>query len=187
MIRFFLIFLIFVFYIFFFLRAYLLSNRLKTKIKADNILVNSSIFFAGLSSVIFLTYILFPKTGDLFFTLNSLEILKITGTVLISLGLIISISASLNMKESWRIGIKEGEKTELITTGFYAVSRNPYFLAYDFVLIGMVLNMLSPILIFTSLITIILFHLMILKEEKYLEKTHKEKYLEYKKRVGRYL
>ncbi len=81
----------------------------------------------------------------------------------------------------------ENEKTELITGGIYKFSRNPYFLSYDLVLIGMVFCLLSPFLILSVLITIVLFHMMILKEESYLENKHQEQYRKYKKEVGRYL
>ncbi len=185
--RYFLIFLIFVFYLFFFLRAYLLSKELRKPVKAKNSLVNSSVFFAGLSSVIFLFYLLFPEIGKYLFIIGFSPVLRAIGAFLISMGLIISILSSLNMKKSWRIGVDENEKTELIETGLYKISRNPYFLSYDLVLIGMLLSLPSLILFITVIITIILFHLMILKEEKYLENLHGEKYRKYKKRVRRYI
>jgi protein-S-isoprenylcysteine O-methyltransferase Ste14 len=45
----------------------------------------------------------------------------------------------------------------------------------------------SPFLILPVIITMVLFHLLILKEEKYLEKHHQEAYRQYKKEVRRYL
>ena len=185
--RCFLIFLIFTFYLFFFIRAYLLSKQLGKSVKAKNLLVNSSVFFAGLSSVIFLICLLFPKAEKYLFIIGFSPVLEIIGVFLISLGLILNIVSSLSMKKSWRIGVKENEKTELIKTGLYKISRNPYFLSYDFVLIGMVFSLLSPILFLTVIITITLFHFMILKEEEYLENLHGDNYIEYKKRVRRYI
>jgi len=179
--------LIVVFYIFFFIRAYTLSKALGKSIKAENRLLNSSIFFAGISSVIFLGYLLFPQTGAYFYIFSESEIMMSAGTILIIIGLAASTIASLNLKKSWRIGVDESEKTELFTNGIYSLSRNPYFLSYDLVLAVMLFCLLSPFLILTALITIILFHLMVLKEEKYLEKQHKENYSRYKQKVRRYL
>ena len=35
-------------------------------------------------------------------------------------------SASVyTMRDSWRAGIPEGDKTEIVTTGIYSMSRNP--------------------------------------------------------------
>jgi protein-S-isoprenylcysteine O-methyltransferase Ste14 len=109
------------------------------------------------------------------------------GSFLIILGLIFSSIASLSLKKSWRIGVNEQENTELITGGIFKYSRNPYFLSYDAVLAGMLFCMPSPILMLPVLITIILFHQMILKEEKYLESKHGDKYEQYKKEARRYI
>jgi protein-S-isoprenylcysteine O-methyltransferase Ste14 len=185
--RYFLITLILLFYIFFFTRAYTLSKLLGKKIKAQNPLLNFSIVMAGFSSVIFLAYLTVPQTGKFLIILFSSDLLTKAGSIIISLGLITSTIASLTLKKSWRIGIDENEKTELISNGLYKYSRNPYFLSYDLVLIGMVFCLLSPLIILPVLITIVLFHLMILKEEVYLENKHQENYKKYKRKVRRYL
>jgi protein-S-isoprenylcysteine O-methyltransferase Ste14 len=41
------------------------------------------------------------------------------------LGLAGSLLAQLAMGDSWRIGVDESEKTELVTAGPFAVVRNP--------------------------------------------------------------
>jgi protein-S-isoprenylcysteine O-methyltransferase Ste14 len=184
--RYFLITLILLFYIFFFIRSFTLSKALGKNIKARNSLLNISIVLAGLSSVIFLAYLIVPSISQYLIVLFSLNFLTTIGSVLIAFGLITSTIASLTLKKSWRIGVDENEKTELITNGIYKYSRNPYFLSYDFVLVGMVFCLWSPFLILSVLITIILFHLMILKEENYLENKHHENYNRYKREVRRY-
>ncbi len=184
--RYFLLILVLLFYLFFFLRALILSKSLGKNIKAKSPLLNFSIIMVGLSSVIFLANLISPSISKYLLIFFSSEFLTTVGSVLITLGLITSTIASLTLKRSWRIGVDENEKTELITNGIYRFSRNPYFLSYDFVLIGMIFCLLSPFLILPSLITIGLFHLMILKEEQYLENKHQEKYRRYKKEVRRY-
>ena len=54
---------------------------------------------------------------------------KITGIILGLLGDLIFFISVLTMKNSWRAGIPEHDKTELITNGIYRYSRNPAFLA----------------------------------------------------------
>ncbi len=51
----------------------------------------------------------------------------------------------------------------------------------------MSLSSLSLFVILTSAFTIVLFHLLILKEEKHLEDIHGESYRKYKMDVGRYI
>lgn len=184
--RYFLISLILLFYIFFFIRSFTLSKSLGKNIKAKSPLLNASIILAGLSSLLFLAYLTVLSISPYLLIIASSQFLTIVGTVLITLGLITSTIASLTLKKSWRIGVVENERTELITDGIYKFSRNPYFLSYDFVLIGMVLCLWSPFLILPVLITIVLFHQMILKEEDYLENTHQENYSRYKREVKRY-
>jgi protein-S-isoprenylcysteine O-methyltransferase Ste14 len=98
-----------------------------------------------------------------------------------------SIISSLSLKDSWRIGVCGNEKNELITSGVYRFSRNPYFLSFDCVLIGMVFYAGSLVILIPAIITILFFNILILKEEKYLEKQHGDVYRKYKQQVRRYI
>ena len=176
-----------IFYIFFFARAKALSTEIGKNIKAKDPLLDVTIIFAGLSALSFIIgeYI-HPAQAFLLvlFIDNSFDYI---GLVFITLGLVLSVLSSLNLGKSWRIGVNSSDKTELVTSGFYSRSRNPYFTAHDFVLIGAMIASGSVVVSFFSILTIVLFHLLILKEEKYLEEIHKEGYLAYKKKVRRYL
>ena len=44
------------------------------------------------------------------------------------------------MRDSWRAGISETDKTELITEGSYQISRNLAFLVFDLLYIGILLE-----------------------------------------------
>lgn len=57
-------------------------------------------------------------------------------------GDLIFAAAVLTMRDSWRAGIAEQDKTELITQGIYQISRNPAFLGFDCVYIGLTLMFL---------------------------------------------
>ena len=43
------------------------------------------------------------------------------------------------MRDSWRAGIPERDGTELVTGGLYAFSRNPAFLGFDLMYLGVFL------------------------------------------------
>jgi protein-S-isoprenylcysteine O-methyltransferase Ste14 len=114
-------------------------------------------------------------------------VFEIFGLIMVLIGFLIGIFAFIAMKDSWRIAIQYDQKTELITQGVYRISRNPYFLSYDILFLGYLFFFPSIILIILYLCLIIVFHYIILEEEKYLESKHANTYLEYKKRVNRYL
>ena len=44
------------------------------------------------------------------------------------------------MRDFWRAGISETDKTELVTEGIYQISRNPAFLGFDLLYIGILLE-----------------------------------------------
>ena len=103
------------------------------------------------------------------------------------LGDVIFLISVLCMKDSWRAGIPEKDKTELVTGGIYSFSRNPAFLGFDFMYIGVALMYLHILTAAFSIFAIVMLHLQILQEEKYMESTFGESYLQYKKKVFRYL
>lgn len=55
------------------------------------------------------------------------------------LGDMIFLVSVLCMKDSWRAGIPDKDRTKLVTTGIYRYSRNPAFLGFDFMYVGLLL------------------------------------------------
>lgn len=112
---------------------------------------------------------------------------RFTGFCIGLTGDLIFLISVICMKDSWRAGIPDVDKTELVTNGIYAFSRNPAFLGFDLMYMGVFLmycNLLTGI--FTAF-AIIMLHLQILQEERYMSETFKEEYLRYKQRVFRYI
>ena len=64
---------------------------------------------------------------------------RFTGFCIGMLGDVIFLLSVLCIKDSWRAGIPDKDKTELVTTGIYAFSRNPAFLGFDLMYIGVLL------------------------------------------------
>lgn len=91
------------------------------------------------------------------------------------------------MKDSWRAGIPDKDKTELVTNGIYKFSRNPAFLGFDFMYAGVLLMYFNPLTAVFSLFAAVTLHLQILQEEKYLTSVFGSSYTAYKSRVFRYL
>lgn len=113
-------------------------------------------------------------------------VLSYIGIILMILGDISFIAAVVTMKDSWRAGIAEGDKTELVTNGIYRISRNPAFLGFYLVYIGIMLAFANIGLVIITVATIIAFHMQILQEEAFLKSRFGKEYEDYMKRVGRY-
>ena len=64
---------------------------------------------------------------------------RFTGFLIALCGDIIFLLSVLEMKDSWRAGIPEKDQTKLVTTGLYRFSRNPAFLGFDLMYIGLLL------------------------------------------------
>lgn len=118
--------------------------------------------------------------------LSAYPIRNILGLLFVSIGFVLGLLALNAIKNSWRVGIKYDQKTDLVNTGIYRLSRNPYFLSYDILILGYLFIFPSIILFALYLALVITFHFMILEEEDYLQSVHGENYVAYKKKVNRY-
>jgi protein-S-isoprenylcysteine O-methyltransferase Ste14 len=112
--------------------------------------------------------------------------LKISGTVLIAISLGFMGFTLHCFNKSLRFGMDPNNLGELITTGIFSVSRNPFFVSIELYFVGIAL--LIPNLFFIAIVlsTIISIHLFILKEEKFLKKNYNKAYKNYSKKVRRY-
>ena len=109
------------------------------------------------------------------------------GVVLGFIGDILFTISVVTMKDNWRAGIAENDKTEIITSGIYRISRNPAFLAFDCVYAGLLLIAFNWVLLVFSIFSMTMLHLQILQEETFLSKTFGAEYNAYKSKVRRYL
>ena len=103
------------------------------------------------------------------------------------LGDLIFLLSVLCMKDSWRAGIPDKDHTDLVTSGIYRFSRNPAFLGFDLMYIGMMLMYCNLLIVPLTVFAIVMLHLQILQEERYLEKAFGTAYREYKRHTFRYL
>ncbi len=113
---------------------------------------------------------------------------RISGICIGFIGVAVFVISVLTMRDSWRAGVSETDETELVTSGIYQISRNPAFLGFDLVYIGIALMFFNWGLLFVSVFAIVMFHLQIVNvEEKFLIKAFGSEYVDYQKRVSRYL
>ena len=114
--------------------------------------------------------------------------LRIIGCVITLIGVLIFIISVAQMKDNWRAGVQREDKTNLVTTGVYSISRNPAFLGFDLMYIGILFTFFNWYLCFATSFVLVFFHLQIVNvEEDFLIEAFGEEYVQYKKNVCRYL
>jgi protein-S-isoprenylcysteine O-methyltransferase Ste14 len=102
-------------------------------------------------------------------------------------GLLFLLWSLISFGKSFRVGIDTEHPDKLITTGVFAFSRNPIYVAFASILLGQFLIFSNWIVLIYLCAGIWLFHRQVLREEDYLKKHYGKEYLEYCNRVRRYL
>ena len=119
---------------------------------------------------------------------NTYSALRIVGIVIELLGVAAFVASVTEMRDNWRAGVQRKDKTNLVTTGIYAISRNPAFLGFILMYIGILCAFFNWYLFAATILAVGLFHLQITKvEEPFLTEAFGQEYLAYKDKVCRYL
>ena len=190
------IFLILYFLTVFFLRSYILWKKTKvnplTFNKGDDAHGYNGKVFAFISVVEFIVvsiYAFVPSWNKFLMPFWYLESYTSTiiGWILLVISLILVSVAQSQMKESWRIGIDEKNKTELITSGLFSISRNPIFLSIMIANIGLFLALPNAFTLLIISISTISINTQIRLEEEFLTNEFGDKYNEYRNHVSRWL
>lgn len=108
------------------------------------------------------------------------------GIPIAALGATAFTAAVLTMRDSWRAGIPDGDKTALVTRGIYRFSRNPAFLGFDLLYIGTLIAYFNWVHLAFCAFAVVMMHLQILEEEKFLPSAFGQVYEDYRKRTARY-
>lgn len=95
--------------------------------------------------------------------------------------------AQAQMGNSWRIGIDAKNPTELVSTGLFAVSRNPIFLSVRLSLLGLLLVLPNAMTLSLLAAGEVLMQVQVRLEEHHLRRLHGERYQVYRAKVRRWL
>lgn len=128
------------------------------------------------------------EIGSILWNVSMLSaVWRSVGACVGAVGVVLFIQSVFTMKENWRAGVASDEQTQLVTTGIYRISRNPAFLAFDLVYLGILLMFFHVILLFVSCLAAVLLHLQIvLVEEPFLRIKFGEEYRMYQQHTCRY-
>jgi protein-S-isoprenylcysteine O-methyltransferase Ste14 len=109
------------------------------------------------------------------------------GVAACATGLVLLLGSLISFGRSFRIGIDTDRPDTLITSGIFAFSRNPIYVAFACVLIGEFLIFPNWILLVYIVGFCLVVHRQVLREEDYLRLHYGGEYLDYCRRVRRYL
>ena len=114
--------------------------------------------------------------------------LQVAGIALAVLGTAGALLTQVQMGASWRIGVGEDERTELVTTGLFGVVRNPFFTATLLTAAGLALMVPNGVALAALAALVVAVELQVrVVEEPYLRTTHPEAYGRYLAMTGRFL
>ena len=112
----------------------------------------------------------------------------VAGLLLAAGGIGLTFYAQVAMGASWRIGVDSAERTQLVTTGPFALVRNPIFAAMLPTALGLTLLVPSWVAIAGLIGLIAALELQVrVVEEPYLLQVHDGTYAAYAARVGRFV
>ena len=128
--------------------------------------------------------------GDHLEPIDALDIgaVHVIGILLAAAGGLAVFAAQLGMGESWRIGVSDEERTDLVTGGWFSVCRNPIYTSMIAGWTGFAL--LVPTWLGIAAVSVIATGLEIqvrFVEEPHLLRIHGDAYRAYASRVGRFV
>ncbi len=130
----------------------------------------------------------------LFFKLINVDIIEVDTFLInkyISIGLLftgltLSAISLVNLGKSTRLGLPT-EETQFKTNGLYKISRNPMYVGFNLITISAIIFIHSWLVLALGIYSLIIYHIIILGEEKFMATRFGEEYKTYKKKVRRYL
>jgi protein-S-isoprenylcysteine O-methyltransferase Ste14 len=114
-------------------------------------------------------------------------ILTLLGWLFLAVSLLWILVAQAQMQASWRIGIDQDHKTDLIQHGLFGLSRNPIFLGMRLLLLGLFFVMPNALTLTLWIVGDVLMQIQVRLEEEHLSRLHGESYRAYREHVGRWL
>ncbi len=149
--------------------------------------INSKLFLLAKISLFIIWILTFLEAINFNILSNySNDILSWISVLVIFLGVLILIIAFFSLGRYTKFGLPS-EKTELITKGIYRFSRHPMYLGLLLLTFGSALYLSHWLIIVLSFETIFLHHKIVIAEEEFLALAFKEKWVEYKNKVNRYI
>jgi protein-S-isoprenylcysteine O-methyltransferase Ste14 len=114
------------------------------------------------------------------------NIINTLSLIIMMIGFVFLLLSIISLGRSTRLGLPRAH-IDLKTGGIYQISRNPMYIGFDLLTVSSMLYSGNLIVVVLGLYSIVIYHLIILGEERFLAARFGEKYLKYKQSVGRYM
>lgn len=130
-----------------------------------------------------------PHASNRLGVITPLEItsIKSLGWFCLLVSLLCMVIAQAQMGASWRIGIDNANRTELVSKGLFTISRNPIFLATRVALLGFFLVEPNAATLALLAAAEVIIQVQVRLEEKHLLGQHGAAYEQYCSKVPRWL
>lgn len=116
------------------------------------------------------------------------SVVRWTGFALAVAGIAGTLAVQLQMGASWRIGVDNTERTDLVTSGTFGVVRNPIFTVMAVTGGGLALMTPNVVALTGFVVLVVALQLQVrVVEEPYLLRTHGDAYAAYAAQTGRFL
>ena len=115
------------------------------------------------------------------------EIIEWIGVALCFAGVLALLFSVVSFGTSFRVGIDVDRPDVLVTKGIFAFSRNPIYVGFALVLIGQFLVFPNWIPLAYLVAGVWLLHRQVLREEEFMREQYGQDYVEYCRRVRRYV
>ena len=159
------------------------ANVLGKSGKTDYVLIPVVLFFGYAALSAFLDWPFPAIASKPFWDAN---ILHWFASAICTISLILLGFSLKSFGKSFRMGIDRQTKNQLITTGVFAYSRNPVFVSFIIYFLGIFLGNSNMVTAALALLSMLMIHRQILREEVFLKKHYGEEYEAYCRRVRRY-
>lgn len=112
--------------------------------------------------------------------------LRLLALALGAAGLLLAAASLAGLGRSTRLGLP-ATPTAFRTKGVYRFSRNPMYLGFDLLTLGAVAGSPHAVTAALGLYSVIVYHFIILGEERFLRRRFGAEFEEYAAKVGRYV
>lgn len=103
-------------------------------------------------------------------------------------GILITLTAQWQMRDEWRIGVDQKERTALVTHGLYSKSRNPIYFGIFLYWVGLAGALPHPVILILGLVCWVSIEVIVREvEEPYLRSLHGANYERYFEQTNRYV
>jgi protein-S-isoprenylcysteine O-methyltransferase Ste14 len=116
-----------------------------------------------------------------------IEFIDIIALAFLIIGTVILFLSTIILKNDLVFGLSSSDSHQLQTKGIYSISRHPFYLGFIFILFSSCLFNPHYLNILAFIGAWIIHHFIMIKEEQFLSSQYGEEYMQYTKRVNRYI